>query len=168
MHTRGESRSRIRRTTKRSLSSAMKKVLACLVLLPAVAYADDAAILRCRAIAEASARLSCYDTIPLSPAGSVAAPGPHKATPQEFGLERKQMVTEELNEIESYIPGHFGDVRTNTHIHLANGQVWKIVEGNTRLYDLTDPKVTINRGLLGAYYLSVERDNRTLRVIRLQ
>ncbi len=53
----------------------MKKLSLGIVLLlaaPAFVHADDAALAKCRAIAEAGARLACYDAIPL--AAAVATP----------------------------------------------------------------------------------------------
>jgi len=53
-------------------------------------------------------------------------------------------------------------------VRLANGQVWQVADGTTRLYELDNPKVTIRRGVLGAYYLDLSIDNRSIRVRRVQ
>jgi hypothetical protein len=55
------------------LNRIIKASLASLLLSSAALAADDAALLRCRAIADAAARLACYDTLPL--AGSEAKSG---------------------------------------------------------------------------------------------
>jgi len=172
-----------------------------LLLISTAALADDAAILRCRAIADPSARLACYDALPLPtpeskaearpvvpqptgeskapPAAGTAgtptaeqAPTPQVgALPQEpqaqFGLPKKAIEVP-LEAIESRIPGHFEGWGPNSRIRLANGQVWRVDDDSSRVCDLTDPKVTIRRGLLGAYYLEFEAFNQTARVKRLQ
>ncbi len=70
--------------------------------------------------------------------------------------------------IESQIPGRFEGWQPNTSIRLANGQVWQVTDGSSRMYDVNNPKVTIARGVLGAFYLNLEGDNRTVRVKRIQ
>lgn len=140
----------------------MKKLLL-LLLVSSTALADDAGLLRCRGITDASARLACYDALPVQ-AGPQA---PVRETPEQFGLQR-QVTTKELDTIQSYIPGHFETAKTGEIYRLANGQVWQITEGNNRLYDLNNPKVTLRRGMLGSFFLDLEGDNRSLRVKRLQ
>ena len=48
------------------------------------------------------------------------------------------------------------------------GERMKVADGSTRLYDLDNPKVTIRRGVLGAFYLDLSVDNRSIRVRRVQ
>src|SRR6266545_3125293 len=57
----------------KSLVSRIIATLFPLLLLSSAALADDAALLRCRGIAEAAARLACYDALPLT--ASEAKPG---------------------------------------------------------------------------------------------
>ncbi|HEV3238884.1 MAG TPA: hypothetical protein VG429_00665 [Casimicrobiaceae bacterium] len=143
--------------------------LFCLLLLSTAALAEDSAFLRCRGIADAAARLACYDALPVPESSPVAAqPGAlPQQTPEQFGMERAPHQIE-LPNIESRIPGHFDGWQSNTRIRLANGQVWQIVDGSSRILDLTDPKVTIRRAAIGAFYLEFEGDNRTARVKRVQ
>ena len=81
---------------KSSVSKAWKQLFP-LLLLSTAALADDAALLRCRGIAEASARLACYDALPLTEtegkAGQAAAKqGSQPPTPEQFGLSiRRQL-----------------------------------------------------------------------------
>jgi hypothetical protein len=119
----------------------MKKALLVLLLVSGAALGDDAG---CRGIADATARLACYDALPL-PAGSDAAAKSQAVTPapsapaaaaavaapaataaqqaqQEFGLPPKTPRAE-LQNIESYIPGHFEGWEPRMRITLANGQV---------------------------------------------
>ena len=57
-----------------------------------------------------------------------------------------------MNAIESQIPGRFEGWQPNTRIRLANGQVWQVTDGSSRIYDVNNPKVEIRRGMLGAFY----------------
>ena len=157
----------------KSLVSKACKRLFPLLLLSSAALADDAALLRCRGIAEASARLACYDALPLTPgegkAGQAAAKqGSQPPTAEQFGLEEQLAPKSPVDAIESQIPGRFEGWQPNTSIRLANGQVWQVTDGSSRMYDLVNPKVEIRRGVLGAFYLNIYGDNRTVRVRRLQ
>src|SRR5271157_5383327 len=106
-----------------------------LLLVSSVALADDAAMLRCRGIADPTARLACYDALPVPSTGDRAEAAPPGALPQQppeqFGLPRKATQVE-LDTIESVIPGHFEGWRPNTRIRLANGQVWQVTDGTSR------------------------------------
>ena len=50
------------------------RALLLLMLISGAAFADDAATLRCRGIADPAARLACYDAQPVSPGATKAAP----------------------------------------------------------------------------------------------
>jgi hypothetical protein len=161
-----------------------------LLVVSGAALADDAALARCRGVADAAARLGCYDAIPLAaserksearPALQQAPqsvpqqvqqqpPQPARAAqPQErFGLEQRVVQAEQLQTIQSHIPGHFEGWQANQAIALANGQVWQIADGSARFLSLDNPKVTIRRGVLGGFFLDFENDNRSPRVRRLQ
>ena len=157
---------------KSSVRKACKNLFP-LLLLSTAALADDAALLRCRGIAEASARLACYDALPLTAtegkAGQAAAKqGSQPPTPEQFGLEEKLVPPPGLDAIESSISGRFEGWQPNTTIRLANGQVWQVTDGSSRIYDVDNPKVEIRRGVLGAFYLNLAGDNRTVRVRRLR
>ena len=153
------------------------RALALLLLAATPALADDAGLLKCRAIKESSARLACYDALQLPAATSKAAGAPPAATPQaqpaasttpeQFGLERKLAFTQ-LEAIDSTIPGRFEGWRPNENIRLANGQVWQVVDDSKGFHSIDDPKVRVRRGALGAFYLEIEGTNRSPRVRRLQ
>ena len=140
-----------------------------LLVLAGAAGADDAGLLRCRGIADPSARLACYDALPVAAESKVVpgAPMP-RATPEQFGFEERLVPVPALDSIESTIPGHFEGWWPNAVIRLANGQVWQVTDGTSRVYDGDNPKVTIQRGTLGAFYLNLAGENRTVRVKRLQ
>src|SRR5437773_9243157 len=121
--------------------------LAPLLLLSSAALADDAALLRWRGIVDAAGRLACYDALPLT--GSEAKPGQSEVsqrnvppTPEQFGLEDKFVPPRGMDTIESQIQGRFEGWQPNTSIRLANGQVWQVTDGSSRMYDVNNPKVT--------------------------
>ena len=156
-------------------NSSVSKVIKLLplLLLSSAALADDAALLRCRGIADASARLACYDALPVTAgevsAGQAAAKQDNQPpTPEQFGLEAKLAPAPGVDAIESQISGRFEGWQPNTKIQLANGQVWQVTDGSSRTYDVNNPKVEIRRGMMGAFYLNIAGDNRTVKVRRIQ
>lgn len=164
------------------------KALLPLLLMSSAVLADDAAVLRCRAIADSTARLACYDAIVLQPgtagAGSAAAKAatpaatttpsapaqssPAQQSPSQFGLEARQANKTEIQAIESSIVGSFEGWRANSNIRLANGQVWQIADDTARAHYVDNPKVRIRRGALGSFYLEIEGTNHSPRVRRVQ
>ncbi|QJR15777.1 hypothetical protein [Usitatibacter palustris] len=180
----------------------MKKTALLLPFLAAftpAAFADDAGLLRCRAITESASRLACYDALaagvtppkaavtpenfglqpkpapkpaPPPPPAPVppqakAAPTLPATTPETFGLQPKP-APEETTSITSYIPGRFEGWKGNRALTLANGQVWQVADDSRVLMDKVDPKVTISRGAMGAFYLEIEGRNGMTRVRRVQ
>jgi hypothetical protein len=163
------------------LNRIIKALFASVLLSSTALAADDAALLRCRAIADSSARLACYDALPLAgreakgEGKSEAKSGQGGAaqrdaapSPEMFGLEEQIAPSLVIEKIESQIPGHFEGWTPNGKIRLANGQVWQVADGSDRFYSVDNPKVTITRGMLGAFYLNLDGDNRTVRVRRLR
>ena len=161
--------------------------------LPAQAQ-DVGAMQRCRALNEAAARLSCYDAIklpavagkvavavvskPSAPAPKVlAAPAvattalavaPATAPPAaQFGLEGKAPAAA-LSQIETQLLGDFEGWESRTIFRLANGQAWQVDDDSNAAYALRSPKVTIRRGMFGAFYLEVDGAKRSPRVKRLR
>ena len=151
--------------------------LASLLLLglsSAAAMAQGAGSLQaCRAITDAAARLACYDALPLPSPGAPAAAAPAApaapAVPDanRFGLESKA-ARDQLQWVDSTIEGRFEGWGPNSRIKLANGQVWQVTDDSTGVIYLTDPKVQVRRGAMGAFYLEFERSNRTARVKRVE
>lgn len=128
----------------------MKTFLA-LMFVCGAALADDGAILRCRQLPDGPQRLACYNAIavpshpalPVAPAAAPAAPA-------------KDVVTSIAGPFEGWIGGQV--------IRLANGQAWRVVDGSEDVLSLRDPKVTIQRGMLGATFLDIEGAHRSPRV----
>ena len=153
----------------------------------AATAADDAAVLKCRALPDGAQRLACYDAMPVGaaplaasvPAATASAAAPTVAAPsvaaapartaeQDFGME-KAAKRQEPEYIESSIVGDFDGWEANTQITLANGQVWRIVDGSTAvLPQLHNPKVRIKRGVFGVLYFQVVGQNNMARVRREQ
>lgn len=165
------------------------KALLVLMLVSSAALADDAALLRCRQLADGPGRLACYNAIPVgaaAPAASSApaaaaapvmvavAPGVSVAAPAKtdlenmFGREPAVLKSMQLDKIETTIPGYFDGWVAGQRIRLANGQVWKVVDGSDDVMELHDPKVTVKRGLLGAIFLDIEGAHRNPKVQRVQ
>ena len=167
------------------------KALILLLSISGSALANDAGILRCRGITEASVRLACYDALVVpagdakaatskpavqpesrpSPAASSASSTAPVASVQQktdqFGLENRASPGT-VDAVESYIPGRFEGWEAKSSIKLANGQVWQIADDSSRYLTLNDPKVKIRRGALGAFYLEFEKVNHSPRVRRVQ
>lgn len=167
------------------------KAMLVLMLVSGAALADDAALLQCRQLADGPGRLACYNAIPVgaaavAPAAAVATapaaapaklavapgyavPAPSRAElEQMFGRESSVLKPMQLDSIETTIAGPFDGWVAGQRIRLANGQVWKVVDGSDDVTDLHDPKVTVKRGLLGAIFLDIEGAHRNPKVQRVQ
>ncbi len=156
------------------------KALFVLLFVSGSALADDAAMLQCRSIAGVAARVACYDAIPVGAAAPLAAPVAAAAaapTPQQreqaFGMATvkapKSVTPEQDNSISSTIAGRFDGWSGNELIKLANGQVWRIVDGSSAvLSPMTDARVKVERNVIGTYFLTIEGTNNSPKVRRVQ
>jgi len=160
----------------------------CLILLlvSGAALADDAALLHCRTVADGPARLACYNAIPVGVAAPapalMPAPTPSAAAQvvylpaaparedleRMFGKEPPAWKDARLKSIETRIDGNFDGWNGNQQIHLANGQVWKVVDGSDDQLNVNNPKVTVQRGLLGSFFLDIDGAHRMPKVARVQ
>ncbi|MFY9513507.1 MAG: hypothetical protein WAQ05_21285 [Rubrivivax sp.] len=146
--------------------------------LGAQAAVDDAALLRCRAIADNAARLACYDTLTPAPAASIpataapvaAAPvAPPSAAPgaNSFGFElRALQAAPEV--LESRISGVFEGWERGTRIRLDNGQVWQVIDDSRAVVNQRDAKVKISRAAMGSFLFEVEGRRSAARVRRVE
>jgi hypothetical protein len=168
----------------------MKKlpVLLSLVLAGSAMAADDASLLRCRAMAEASARLACYDAIPAgttaavttgakpaaaAPTAAASAPAAQPAPAINPAFELQSKVRQEAQKVEnatlaSSVVGKFEGWDRGTLIKLANGQVWRVEDDSSEVVYLDNPKATLRRGALGAVYIDIEGARGAPRVRRVQ
>lgn len=147
-------------------------------MVPTAHAATDEALAACRATKDSTARLACYDALPVAPSPSPgsAAPGAARPTtpasppgndPARFGLPLTQAPAP-LESIESRVAGHFDGWYPGTRIRLENGQVWQVTDGTSRFADLERPKVTVKRGALGSFFLDIDGVNPAPRVRRVQ
>jgi hypothetical protein len=140
-------------------------MLLSLLAISSVALADDAALLRCRGIADASARLACYDALVVLTSEEKVLQT-ESAQREQFGMDRFDKTAPQV--IESYIPGHFDGWEPGASIRLANGQIWQINDNSRGVHNIDNPKVRIRHGMFSAYYLEIEGTNRSPRVSRVQ
>lgn len=134
------------------------------------ALADDAAVLQCRSLADSAQRLACYDAMPVGAAPVAAAAAPTAQAQEQRSGIAQQAREAEPDRIDSSIAGDFDGWSGNTTLKLANGQVWRIVDGSQAVLPrMHNPKVRIKRGLFGgAHFFQVEGQNSTARVRRVQ
>jgi len=174
------------------------KVLFALMLVSTAASANNADLLKCRQLENGPARLACYNAIPAvadnspaaaaasttaaaaaapvpAPAAAAAAPRMYAMTAptqaeleQMFGQEPPMLKSLRLEKIETSIVGQFDGWVPGQRIRLANGQVWKVVDGTDDVMEARDPKVTVKRGLLGAIFLDIDGAHRLAKVQRVQ
>jgi hypothetical protein len=154
------------------------------LLLPALAtpaWADEAALRRCRDLAPPDQRLACYDAIALPASGHAvpAALAAARATPtpspavtaapaDQFGLEARAPVLQ-VQTIISRISGTFDGWVGQTRFKLSNGQEWAISDGSQAAYsERSDPEVTITRGVGGSFFMAIEGVAQMPRVRRLR
>jgi hypothetical protein len=149
------------------------KSLLVLMLVSSAALADDGAMLRCRQLTDATARLSCYDAIslgvPAAAAAPVAAATSKAKLEQDFGKEQLRS-SEKIDHIESSVAGPFEGWVPNQRIRLVNGQVWQIADDSSEetFTVLNNPKVIIERGAMGAIYMDIDGVRTAPRVRRIK
>jgi hypothetical protein len=137
------------------------------------ALADDAAVLKCRALSDQGARLACYDAMPVGAAPALApvpaaAPVPAQTPEQRFGLEQVKPA-EPTKSIDSSIEGTLSGWGPNTQFKLANGQVWRVVDDSSAaLAPATNPKVRVVRNFFGTTFLEIEGTNNSPKVRRVR
>lgn len=133
------------------------------LLFAGSAHADDA-ILTCRTLTDAGARLACYDAIEVKVR-------PAQTKEAAFGLRpaARPKLEEAPRSVSSTIEGRVDGWRPGAQIRLANGQVWRVLDGGEVVFaPVTNPKATVERGMLGSMYLKVEGSNHSARVSRVQ
>jgi hypothetical protein len=175
---------------------ALLVLLAVSVSMPAMA--DDAALLRCRAIADVAGRVACYDAIPVGAtpvrpaalaapavaatpvtAGAAATPAASAApvaisaaeeAERNFGLTAAQLrKPDSPTFIQSTLIGRIDGWGPNTTFRLANGQSWRVNDDSSgNVNEIDNPKIKITRNLLGTMFLEIEGSNQAPRVRRVQ
>lgn len=153
----------------------------------ATAQLQAAGLQRCPTIEDPAARLACYDAAmppvfprahsPVGPnaaatnlgAASTAVSPAINSKPRgsTFGLTQKRDAAE-IQAIESTtIPG-FRQWGPNERIRLENGQVWKVTDGSSGSLREVPAKVTIKKGMFGAYFLVFHESNWSPKVERVE
>lgn len=153
----------------------MKALPLSLLLLSAAAFADDAAILTCRTLGDTGARLACYDAIQVAAKPAVAAAGtapgtaPVRSKEENFGMDAKRQREEEPKSVTSTVVGEFQGGGPGSQIRLANGQVWRVIDGSEAVLPrMRDAQVTIERNMFGTLFLKVGGTNSSAKVRRVQ
>ena len=149
------------------------KALLVLLAISGSALADDRALLHCRTIADVAGRVACYDAIPVAPAARTegrAAAAPAANTEAGFGLDTMAKdKTADLKSIESTVVGKIEGWGPTTQFKLANGQVWRVVDGSSEWFmERTNPKVVLSRNGLGTIFFEVDGAKQPPRVRRIQ
>jgi len=145
-----------------------------LLTASSTALADDAALLKCRALSDTATRVACYDAIPVGAAGpataaAAAAAAPARTPEQNFGLEAVKQREAQPASIRSTVVGDFDGWGPGSQIRLANGQVWRIIDGSDAVLPRTkDAAVTIERNVFGTLFLKVDGGNSSAKVRRVQ
>ncbi len=168
--------------TLRSLVVTVAMVLAASAAHAASGGDLASAILACAAQQDATAQLACYNRIatqlkaapaqspmaavpltrPQDVRSSDAAPRPVIGTPADFGKEGLRFQADMPAELD-HIRARVANVTVNYfHIFtvtLDNGQVWRQVDGDTRVARFKNDKteiVTITRGFLDSFHLAIQ------------
>ena len=168
------------RSLRRSLAAVTCACLCAGWILPARASGLDI-LLACRKIAASAARLACFDreSATLAPAARAAAvhaaPRPASApiappaarlSPQQtFGMAPMQVLEREqaarrapppLDHLSEHIAAFGLEADGREIFTLDNHQVWSQLEPDAELGARAGDAVTISRGWLGSYWLSLE------------
>lgn len=162
----------------------MNKVLLCSASLVALFLSPTllaqtslySAIEQCRTEQNALKRLVCYDEIktpkaPVAAATTAAATNRNEeasitrpATTNDFGLENKK-VADTGDQISAIVSKIRYSPRKEMIIEFDNGQVWRQTDSGTYPIKVGE-RHFIKRGMLGAFYLGNDNNNRTLKVKR--
>ena len=88
---------------------------------------------------------------------------------QDFGMEAVRQKEEQPKSIVSTVAGDFDGWGPGSQIRLANGQVWRIIDGSEAVLPrMKNPKVSIERNVFGTLFLKVEGSNNSAKVRRVQ
>ena len=145
-----------------------------LLTASSTALADDAALLKCRTLSDTATRVACYDAIPVgaaapAAAAAAAATAPARTPEQNFGLEAVKQREAQPASIRSTVVGDFDGWGPGSQIRLANGQVWRVIDGSDAVLPRTkDAAVTIERNVFGTLFLKVDGGNSSAKVRRVQ
>lgn len=134
----------------------------------------------CAAITSDAKRLACYDQFFINDKSQSLVDESSKNTNtdkipadtkenrvQNFGKE--QIVSnDDIDTISSVAKGSFRNWQQGMLIELENNQSWKIIQTRDVYHVVKSPTITIEKGSLGTYFMSVEGLNRRFKVKRVK
>ena len=133
--------------------------------LPAQAQVADSELLRCAALADTAARLSCFDELAAGAKLRQTPQGRSAAIVAAFGAPT---AADQTTSIDSEIEGLLEGWGPASQFRLKNGQVWRVSDNSSATLYLKSPKVTVRRGALGSFVIEFEGSKETARVRRIQ
>jgi len=152
-------------------------------------------LVKCADIADSAKRLECFDAATARAKAALAAPAPPVQSaqppkeksllewfglsrpspttkPEDFGKPPPEPATKEITQISDTVLEFAKTARGKAIFILENGQVWRQIDGDgTEVLPPapgTTMKVTIEKGFLGSYNLTVEGRNNLVKVNRLK
>jgi len=149
--------------------------------VPAQAAAPLQALLACRAIEDAPARLACFDresaTLVQTPAAAAPAPARVLTPEQKFGLAPAAVARQEApptapapveaDAVSSTLSSLRTTASGRTVFTLANGQLWQTVVAEEDPLASSGETIKVSRGALGSFLLKTA-SGRVHRVSRLK
>jgi len=170
-----------------TFGNAMKKLSLLLLLASGAAMADEAALQHCRTLADGAARLACYDAIPpgfkahagAAPAAASTAAPAHAAVPasaapavdRAFEVQSSTVAAARAASaptLETSIVGEFEGWGPGQTIRLANGQIWRVEDDSSEIVYITNPKVSLRKGMMGAVFMDIQGARGAPKVRRIQ
>lgn len=171
------------------------RVLVMLTFFASAVMAGEVGL--CRQLQDNQARLSCYDqhygapvmavklpaiesatalstpvaAVPVtSPmvAALATVPTPSMTATERFGMENRVGQSDRVENLESRILGNFIGWEPKQKFELENGQVWQVSDGSAAYFRVTDPRVWVERGAFGAFFLRIDGLNKRPKVKRIK
>jgi hypothetical protein len=151
-------------------------VLACIIqgLIPASVHADaPSEIAKCTAIADSAERLKCFDAAAGTQRFGLPPPRAPVTKIEDFGKPPPPPAPKpEVTQISATVLEFARTPRGRAVFVLDNGQTWRQLDADGTQVHEPPPdkaiKVTIERGLLGSYNLTIEGRNALIKVRRLK
>ncbi|MCA3017107.1 MAG: hypothetical protein ING73_06720 [Rhodocyclaceae bacterium] len=187
----------MKKNTLRKLA-AFVAGLAMIAVTANVAVANEAGLLKCRALADPGKRLACYDAIVVvnaaagsassakmptgtvpsadtaaTPAVTNAAAAAAGSTSRSLGQAAEfglppKQTAVGVDRIESTIKGRLEGWQQGSRIRLANGQLWQVTDDSRGVCECDNRKVVVTRGAFGTYFLEIEGKGNAPRVKRIE
>ncbi len=162
----------------------MKKYLYIISAMCFVSAVANQSPQECAKIIDNMERLTCYDrlfkaeipqinqpkTLPAKAQEGEAETAGQPASPKDptmFGLEHT-MADKTPEQITATLSGSYKLWKKGMSVKLNNGQEWEILSNRKLYHAIDNPKVTIEKGAFGAFYMGIDGVNRKLKVKRLK